>query len=88
MLKGSTSITLTWDEIPCTDQNGHLLYYIISYTPDGGKTTTAALPIGNYQLTGLASCTRYTLMIAAENDAGIGDFSLSLQAITSGIGKV
>ena len=88
MSKGSTSITLTWDEIPCPDQNGRLLYYNISYTPDGGATSTAALPIGSNQLTVLTPCTKYTLMIAAENDAGIGDFSPPLQAITSGIGKV
>ena len=85
--KGSISITLTWDEIPCSNQNGPLLHYNISYTPDGGKTTTAALSIGSDQLTGLMACTNYTLMIAAENDAGIGDYSSPVAVITSGSGK-
>ena len=87
MSESTTSITLTWVEIPCSDQNGRLLHYNISYTPDCGITTTAALLIGNNQLTGLTACTNYTLMIAAENDAGIGDFSPPLAVITSGSGK-
>ena len=76
-----------WNEIPCSNQNGPLLHYNISYTPDGGTTTTAALSIGNNQLTGLTPCTNYTIKIAAENDAGIGDYSPSLTVITSGSGK-
>ena len=76
-----------WNEIPCSNQNGPLLHYTIRYTPHGGATTTAALSIGGDQLTGLMACTRHTLMIAAENDAGIGDFSPPLEAITSGSGK-
>ena len=63
------------------------MHYSISYTPDGGITTTAALSIGSNQLTDLTPCTNYTLMIAAENDAGIGDFSPPLAVITNGNGK-
>ena len=83
----STSITLTWDELSCSDQNGPILGHVILYTPDGGTASTAELPFGNNQLIGLASCTRYTLMIAARNVAGIGVFSPSLSVVTSGIGK-
>ena len=87
MSKGSSSVTLKWNDIPCSSQNGPLLGYVISYTPDGGTTSTASLPIGNNQITGLTPCTNYTLMIAAENDAGIGGFSSPLSVLTDGIGK-
>ena len=83
----ATSVTLTWDEVPCSDQNGPILGHVIRYTPDGGTASTAELPFGNNQLIGLASCTRYTLMVAARNDAGIGIFSPPLPIVTSGIGK-
>ena len=88
MSKDSSSITLTWDDLPCSDQNGLLLGYVIKYTPDDGTTSTASLPIGSNQITGLTPCTRYTLTIAASNDAGISVFSPPLSVITIGIGNV
>ena len=85
--KGSSSVTLTWNELPCSDQNGQLLGYIISHTPDGGTTSTAALPIGSNEITGLTSCAKYTFTIAAWNSAGIGPFSTQLAFVTSGMGN-
>ena len=85
--KDSTSVTLTWDELPCSDQNGPLLGYVISHIPYGGVPSTAALPIGSNEITGLMSCTKYTFTIAAWNSAGIGPFSPQLTIITSGIGN-
>ena len=85
----SSSVTLTWNELPCSAQNGPLLGYVISYTPDGGTTPTTETAIGsNHQLTGLTPCTRYTLSISARNDAGTGDSSMPLVVVTNGNGKV
>ena len=83
----STYVTLTWDELSCSNQNGPILGHVVQYIPDGGTASTAELSLGTNQLNGLASCTRYTLMIAAKNDVGIGVFSPSLSVVTSGIGK-
>ena len=66
----------------CFDQNGPLLGYVIEYTPDGG-IASATLLTGDNQLTGLAACTNYTLRIAAQNDAGTGEFSSPLSVITN-----
>ena len=85
--KGSSSVTLTWNELKCSNQNGLLLGYVISYTPNGGTTTTAALPTGSNEITGLTSCTRYTFTIAAWNSAGIGPYSPQLAIITTGMGN-
>ena len=85
--KDSSSVTLTWDELPCSDQNGPLLGYVISHAPDGGTASTAALPIGSNKIAGLTSCAKYTFTIAAWNSAGFGPFSPQLAIITSGIGK-
>ena len=83
----STSVTLTWDEFPCFYQNGPIIGHVIRYTPDGGTAFAAQLPFGSNQIIGLEPCTRYTLMVAAQNDAGIGIFSSSLSVVTSGVGK-
>ena len=83
----STTVTMTWDELPCHNQNGPIMSHVIRYTPDGGIAFTAELPLGSNQIIGLDSCTRYALMVAAQNAAGIGVFSSSLSVVTSGIGK-
>ena len=70
----------------CIDQNGPLLGYVIVYTPDGGMASTTLLT-GNNQLTGLATCTHYTLKIAAQNDAGTGEFSSPLSVMTNETGE-
>ena len=82
----SSSITLTWNDLPCIDQNGPLLGYVIEYTPDGGMASTTLLT-GDNQLTGLAACTNYAMSIAAQNDAGTGEFSSPLSVITNGTGE-
>ena len=86
MSMDSSSITLTWNILICFDQNGPLLGYVIEYTPDGGRASTTLL-MGSKQLTGLIACTKYTLRIAAQNDAGTGDFSSPLLVITNETGK-
>ena len=82
----SSSITLTWIDLLCFDQNGPLLGYVIEYTPDGGMASTTLLT-GDNQLTGLAACTNYTMRIAAQNDAGTGEFSSPLCVITKETGE-
>ena len=85
----SSFVTLTWNELPCTVQNGPLLGYVISYTPDDGTTNTTEVVIGNnHQLIGLTPCTRYTLSIAAQNDVGTGNSSTPLIVDTSENGMV
>ena len=83
----STSANLTWDELPCFYQNGPIMGHVIRYTPDGGTAFTAQLPFGRNQIIELEPCTRCTLMVAVQNDAGIGIFSSSLSVVTNGIGK-
>ena len=83
----NTSVTLTWDELPCFSQNGPILSYVIRYNPDGGTALTDELPFGQNQINGLEPCTRYTFIVAARNDAGIGTFSSPLSVVTSAVGK-
>ena len=82
----NSSVTLTWNNIPCVDRNGPFLGYVIEYTPDGGMASTTLLT-GSNQLTGLAACTNYTLRIAAQNDASTGEFSSPLSVITNETGE-
>ena len=60
--------------------------YVIEHTPDGGMASTTLLTENN-ELTGLTSCTNYSLRIAAQNDAGTGEFSSPLSVITNETGE-
>ena len=82
----SSSVILTWNNLSCVDHNGPLFGYVIEYTSDG-KTASNNLLIGDKQLSGLAACTNYTLRIAAQNDAGTGEFSSPLSVITNETGE-
>ena len=82
----ATTITVTWDDLPCPLQHGPISGYVIEYTPDGGTPSITGLS-GNNQVSGLTNCTKYKLRIAALNNVGSSDYSLPLSVVTSEIGK-
>lgn len=72
-----TSATVLWKRLDCMYRNGLITGHILRYNSESGMphfidTQNAT---SSYQLKGLTACTRYTLRIAAENEAGIGPFS-------------
>lgn len=84
-----SSAVVLWKEMNCSYRNGLITGYILRYKSDGGLPHFIAVQNANltYQLEGLTACTRYTLRIAAENEAGIGPFSGSVSFTTMVPGK-
>ena len=85
----SSSITLQWKAVPCIHQNGNITGYMIEYEEVnvGGWT----LIVGGQKemttgsITGLRPLIHYDIRVAAINSAGIGPFTNSSNASTSGI---
>ena len=73
----STSITVQWEMVPCIHRNGDITGYSVQYT-GGGSTQTMNVTGGDATMTtieGLRPSTTYSIIMAAVNDAGTGDYS-------------
>ena len=68
---------ISWDILPCSEQNGPITGYLLYYT-DRTFSDTVNIVGGesrSYTLTELRPYTNYTVTVAAYNDAGIGSTS-------------
>ena len=81
---------LSWEPIPCSDQNGKILYYVIRYyhqevpeTVLEHESQTDGNQLG-ITLRHLRPNTDYNATIAGANGAGIGVFSSPIVVITHG----
>ena len=68
------SLTVSWDEVPPSGQNGPITGYLLYYT---NKTFSENITIiggenRSYTLTELRPYTNYTVTVSAYNDAGTG----------------
>ena len=83
------SMTVSWDEIPCSRQNGSITGYLLYYT----NTTFSDIIniIGRdhrqYNLTKFTPYTNYTVKVMACNDAGTGPASSEVIQQTEEAGK-
>ena len=82
------SITVQWERVNCIERNGNITGYIVQY---GAKETeiTKSVNISGIDnaevtLTGLTSATKYSIKVAAVNNAGTGVYS-EIDVITKGI---
>lgn len=71
----STSITASWDDLPCRDRNG-----IIRYKPEfrdaSGKLLVDIEVVGpSFTFNGLRPLSDYTFQVAVVNNDGIGPFT-------------
>ena len=84
----SVSITILWDLIPCLEQNGRVTHHTVKYRADHtGKVETVSVPGGDTTqttLSGLSSSTEYWIEVAAENSAGVGEYSSPVLQETKG----
>lgn len=86
-----TSITLSWNKLPCKQENGPIIGYQCRlflhsklYSTDrimGSESTT-------YTAKELSPHTEYDFDIAAINEKGVGDFSPPVTVQTAPTGKV
>ena len=70
-------MTISWDEVPCSGQNGPITGYLLYYTNTTFNDTVNITGGDNrqYNLTGLTPYTNYTVTVIAYNDAGTGPSS-------------
>ena len=81
----STSIFITWGQVPVSDQNGVILSYTVSYNEvSGGSEQTKIVDALKYQttLTGLKKYTNYTITVVAATSKGKGVVSAPIIVIT------
>ena len=71
------SLNVSWDEVPCSEQNGPITGYLLYYTnttfSDNVNITGGENRL--YTLTELRPYTNYTVTVSAYNDAGTGPTS-------------
>ena len=76
----STSITITWDEVPAIDRNGIITEYEVEYnqsTFDINTTQTVRVNSSSrmVQLTALHEYVNYSIQVRAYTDVGDGPYS-------------
>ena len=81
----STSILVSWGQVPLLDQNGVILSYTVTYTSSGSgsaKTKIVTAPANQTTLTGLNEHTEYRITGFASTAKGGGIESTSVVIIT------
>ena len=82
----SSSITVQWEEVPCTEQNGNITGYIVQYHEMGSDTKQSMLVSGAERsgatISSLMSDTSYVIQVAAINTVGTGTFSKEIHRRT------
>ena len=82
-------MTVSWDEVPSSGQNGPITGYLLYYT-NTTFSNTVNITGGNnrqYTLTTLTPYTNYTVTVRAYNDGGTGPASSEVIQQTKEAGK-
>ena len=81
----STSVLVTWDELPADYQNGVILTYTITYhslTQNHNDSKTVDYPARQVNLTGLKEYVNYSIIVSASTVKGNGPASSPIIMIT------
>ena len=81
----STSIFVSWGQVPFPDQNGVILSYTVTYRalPSGSsQTKNVTAPANHTTLTGLNEYTNYSITVFASTSKGSGNQSTPIVVIT------
>ena len=83
--KSSTSIFVTWGQVPASDQNGVILNYTVSYKEASNgsvQRVTEDVPTNSTTLKGLNEYTNYSITVFASTIKGPGIVSAPIFVIT------
>jgi len=71
------SLIVSWDEVPCSGQNGPITGYLLYYTntPFSDTINLTGGENRSYTLTELRPYTNYNVTVSAYNDVGTGPTS-------------
>lgn len=81
----STSILVTWDEVPANEQRGNIRYYIVTYkeTMEGAEISKRVdSPTRSVELTGLKRYAKYSIQVSAATVKGEGPVSVPITVST------
>ena len=81
----STSISVSWGQVPLLDQNGVILSYTVTYTSSrsgSAKTKIVTAPANQTTLSGLNEHTNYSITVFASTSKGGGTESAPIVIIT------
>ena len=81
---------VSWDEVPCSGQNGPITGYLLYYTNTKFSNTINITGGENrsYTLTELRPYTNYTVIVSAYNDVGTGPASDNRTKQTEQVGQL
>ena len=89
--KSSTSIFVTWGQVPPSKQNGVILNYTVSYkeaSHGSARTVTVDEPTNSITLKGLNEYTNYSITVFASTIKGAGIVSAPIFVITDEGSKI
>ena len=83
---GSSSITIVrWGEVPCQHRNGEIIRYAVKYIRGQNQTQGVTVMVDGHATTlYLEPLTEYSIMVAAVNSKGTGQFSEPVAIVTEG----
>ncbi|XP_072013096.1 netrin receptor unc-40-like isoform X2 [Amphiura filiformis] len=79
----STTITYSWDEIPCGNRNGVITGYRYEVTQSDSVVLADDTPLRSITVESLLPNTEYSFRVAARTKVGLGDFSPDLTETTT-----
>ena len=81
--ENSTSIFVSWGDVPFSDQNGVIVNYTVTALPSGPtKTKVVTTSANRAKLTGLNEYTNYSITVFASTSKGGGNPSTPIVVIT------
>ena len=82
----STNLSISWEPPPIDDQNGIILGYNVTYTPDNGVSKDTTTNDTMIVINDLLIYTDYNVSVAAHTSVGTGPFdSIVVRTDSSGI---
>jgi len=81
----STSILVTWDEVPASEQRGNIRYYIVTYkeTMEGAEISKRVdSPTRSVELTSLKRYAKYSIQVSAATVKGDGPATVPITVST------
>ena len=81
----STAVSISWEEVNCTQSNGMIIGYNIQYHPNKEPQSVFlnVTAVTNVTITDLTEFHLYYIRIAAINNNGIGPYSNEFSFYTS-----
>ena len=83
---GSSLIIVRWGEVPCQHRNGEIIRYAVKYSKGQNQSEGVTVMVDGQSTTlyDLEPLTEYSIMVAAVNSNGTGQFSEPVYITTEG----